>query len=93
MEMPQFPTEFHQPAGFSMAIFSLPLFRLEVNDKEGMAGFKEEMMNPKVLVWDLKKGKDQPSTFEESGDECGICMITSTPKGCKNETKSHRTNG
>ena len=33
------------------------MFRLEVNDKEGMAGFKEEMMNPKVLVWDLKKGR------------------------------------
>ena len=65
-----------------------PVFRLEVNDKEGMAGFKEEMMNPKVLVWDLKKGKDQPSTLEESGDECGFAWLPQPQRLQKWDKKS-----
>lgn len=53
-----------------------------MNDKEGMAGFKEEMMNPKVLVWDLKQGRINLQLSKNQVMNADLHHYLN-PKGCK----------
>lgn len=88
--MPQFPTKFHQPAGFSMAWHRC--FALRWTTRRAWQVSRKRWWIRRFWFGISKKGRINLQLSKNQVMNADLHDYLN-PKGCKNETKSHRTNG